>query len=159
MEKRFSIQNCASNYKNLIIFRFKNSYSNHLLTPFLLSESEREFEQKIAEIKSTFASQREKIITEFEKIQSQLQTEVEDQECQLESWKKRWEIRGPRKEDREKMSELESIINEKDSVISRLVDDKKFYQLELANRDRNFNQLCKGASSLSLNNILRESSL
>ena len=32
-------------------------------------------------------------------------------------------------------------------MISRLVDEKRFYQLELANRDQNFNRVFNGGSN------------
>jgi hypothetical protein len=35
---------------------------------------------------------------------------------------------------------LNDCIKDKDCTISRLVDEKRFYQLELANRDQNFNK-------------------
>jgi hypothetical protein len=110
-------------------------------------ELEKMHKDKMVELEKSWGMRRGKMTQEFESIQKELHGKISDQEGQIKSWRERWAARGPRKEDQSKLQELNDCIKDKDCTISRLVDEKRFYQLELANRDQNFNKVFSGGAT------------
>lgn len=94
---------------------------------------------------------KQQMTREFTAIQNELNDRILNQDNNIKKWKEKWSQRGPRSEDKEKMSEMADIIKQKDSTIDALVKDKRFYQEELANRDRNYTKIFAGNGN-GLNN-------
>ena len=88
-----------------------------------------------------WAEIKKQMTQEFNHIKDGLQDRIVDQEANIVKWKEKWSSRGPRPEDKERIRELSEIIAARDETIESLVKDKRFYQEELANRDRNFTKI------------------
>ena len=100
---------------------------------------------------------KQQMTREFTAIQNELNDRILNQDNNIKKWKEKWSQRGPRSEDKEKMSEMADIIKQKDSTIDALVKDKRFYQEELANRDRNYTKIFAGNGN-GLNGVVGSAS-
>ncbi|XP_015686493.1 protein FAM184A-like [Protobothrops mucrosquamatus] len=66
----------------------------------------------------------------------------------------KYQNREPRPEDLQLIAELKDLIAERDQLIKKLIDDKKFYQLELVNRETNFNKVFNASPNVGVINPL-----
>ncbi|XP_058028956.1 protein FAM184A isoform X3 [Ahaetulla prasina] len=77
-----------------------------------------------------------------------------NQQISLEEMEDKYQNREPRPEDLQLIAELKDLIAERDQLIKKLIDDKKFYQLELVNRETNFNKVFNASPNVGVINPL-----
>ncbi|XP_026522044.1 protein FAM184A [Notechis scutatus] len=84
----------------------------------------------------------------------QVSTEHQTKYACLEEMEDKYQNREPRPEDLQLIAELKDLIAERDQLIKKLIDDKKFYQLELVNRETNFNKVFNASPNVGVINPL-----
>ncbi|XP_042318074.1 protein FAM184A isoform X2 [Sceloporus undulatus] len=77
-----------------------------------------------------------------------------NQQISLEEMEEKYQNRESRPEDVQLIAELKDLITERDQLIKKLIDDKKFYQLELVNRETNFNKVFNASPNVGVINPL-----
>ncbi|XP_078504599.1 protein FAM184A isoform X3 [Lissotriton helveticus] len=77
-----------------------------------------------------------------------------NQQIRLEEMEDKYQNRESRPEDLQVIAELKDMIAERDQLIKKLIDDKKFYQLELVNRETNFNKVFNASPNVGVINPL-----
>ncbi|XP_072499260.1 protein FAM184A isoform X2 [Notamacropus eugenii] len=83
----------------------------------------------------------------LKEINSALQMSLEDME-------EKYIKRESRTEDLQMIADLKTLLAERDQVIKKLIDDNKFYQLELVNRETNFNKVFNANPNVGVINPL-----
>ncbi|XP_045428846.1 protein FAM184A isoform X3 [Pipistrellus kuhlii] len=76
----------------------------------------------------------------------------------LEEMEEKYLIRESRPEDLQMITELRAMLTERDHVIKKLIEDNKFYQLELVNRETNFNKMFNSSPTVGVINPLAKGS-
>ncbi|XP_053193403.1 protein FAM184A-like [Scomber japonicus] len=74
--------------------------------------------------------------------------------ARLEGTEEKFRNRESRPEDLQIIAELKDMVSERESLVKKLVDDKKFYQLELVNRETNFNKVFNASPNVGVINPL-----
>ncbi|XP_029398259.1 protein FAM184A isoform X6 [Mus pahari] len=77
-----------------------------------------------------------------------------NQQMRLEDMEEKYLMRESRPEDIQMIAELKSLLTERDQVIKKLIEDNKFYQLELVNRETNFNKIFNTSPTVGVINPL-----
>nr|KAF6362821.1 family with sequence similarity 184 member A [Pipistrellus kuhlii] len=77
----------------------------------------------------------------------------------LEEMEEKYLIRESRPEDLQMITELRAMLTERDHVIKKLIEDNKFYQLELVNRETNFNKMFNSSPTVGVINPLAKVSV
>ncbi|XP_008495558.1 protein FAM184A isoform X2 [Calypte anna] len=77
-----------------------------------------------------------------------------NQQISLEEMEEKYQNRESRPEDLQLISELKDLIAERDQLIKKLIEDKKFYQLELVNRETNYNKIFNASPNVGVINPL-----
>ncbi|XP_035880523.1 protein FAM184A isoform X4 [Phyllostomus discolor] len=72
----------------------------------------------------------------------------------LEEMEEKYLMRESKPEDVQMITELKAMLTERDHVIKKLIDDNKFYQLELVNRETNFNKMFNSSPTVGVINPL-----
>ncbi|KAM4904056.1 protein FAM184A isoform 2-T2 [Sylvia borin] len=75
-----------------------------------------------------------------------------NQQISLEEMEEKYKNRESRPEDLQLISELKDLIAERDQLIKKLIEDKKFYQLELVNRETNYNKMFNASPNVGVIN-------
>ncbi|XP_051853594.1 protein FAM184A isoform X5 [Antechinus flavipes] len=77
-----------------------------------------------------------------------------NQQIRLEDMEEKYIKRESRTEDLQMIADLKTLLAERDQVIKKLIDDNKFYQLELVNRETNFNKMFNANPTVGVINPL-----
>nr|XP_048281230.1 protein FAM184A isoform X3 [Myodes glareolus] len=77
-----------------------------------------------------------------------------NQQMRLEEMEEKYLMRESKPEDIQMIAELKSLLTERDQVIKKLIEDNKFYQLELVNRETNFNKIFNTSPTVGVINPL-----
>ncbi|XP_032877073.1 protein FAM184A isoform X5 [Amblyraja radiata] len=77
-----------------------------------------------------------------------------NQKIRLEEAEEKYNSRESRAEDLQLINELKEMITERDQLMKKLMDDKKYYQLELVNRETNFNKVFNASPTVGVINPL-----
>ncbi|XP_073432026.1 protein FAM184A isoform X3 [Dendrobates tinctorius] len=77
-----------------------------------------------------------------------------NQQIRLSEMEEKYQNRESRPEDMQIISELKDMVAERDQLIKKLIEDKKFYQLELVNRETNFNKVFNASPNVGVINPL-----
>ncbi|EPY78494.1 Temporarily Assigned Gene name family member-like protein, partial [Camelus ferus] len=72
----------------------------------------------------------------------------------LEEMEEKYLMRESKPEDTQLIAELKAMLTERDQVIKKLIEDNKFYQLELVNRETNFNKVFNSSPTVGVINPL-----
>ncbi|XP_059556180.1 protein FAM184A isoform X3 [Myotis daubentonii] len=72
----------------------------------------------------------------------------------LEEMEEKYLMRESKPEDVQMITELKTMLTERDHVIKKLIEDNKFYQLELVNRETNFNKVFNSSPTVGVINPL-----
>nr|XP_012998910.1 protein FAM184A isoform X6 [Cavia porcellus] len=72
----------------------------------------------------------------------------------LEEMEEKYLNRESKPEDIQMIAELKAMLTERDQVIKKLIEDNKFYQLELVNRETNFNKVFNSSPTVGVINPL-----
>ncbi|XP_005858993.1 PREDICTED: protein FAM184A isoform X5 [Myotis brandtii] len=77
-----------------------------------------------------------------------------NQQMRLEEMEEKYLMRESKPEDVQMITELKAMLTERDHVIKKLIEDNKFYQLELVNRETNFNKVFNSSPTVGVINPL-----
>nr|XP_012377649.2 protein FAM184A isoform X6 [Dasypus novemcinctus] len=77
-----------------------------------------------------------------------------NQQMRLEEMEEKYLMRESKPEDVQMITELKAMLTERDQVIKKLIEDNKFFQLELVNRETNFNKLFNSSPNVGVINPL-----
>ncbi|XP_008951173.2 protein FAM184A isoform X6 [Pan paniscus] len=72
----------------------------------------------------------------------------------LEEMEDKYLMRESKPEDIQMITELKAMLTERDQIIKKLIEDNKFYQLELVNRETNFNKVFNSSPTVGVINPL-----
>nr|XP_008005406.2 protein FAM184A isoform X5 [Chlorocebus sabaeus] len=86
----------------------------------------------------------------FKEINAALQVSLEEME-------EKYLMRESKPEDIQMITELKAMLTERDQIIKKLIEDNKFYQLELVNRETNFNKVFNSSPTVGVINPLAKS--
>nr|XP_028579113.1 protein FAM184A isoform X2 [Podarcis muralis] len=98
--------------------------------------------------------ERQSMLADFNKTQELLKEINSALQISLEEMEEKYQNRESRPEDVQLIAELKDLIAERDQLIKKLIDDKKFYQLELVNRETNFNKVFNASPNVGVINPL-----
>ncbi|XP_069742951.1 protein FAM184A isoform X2 [Narcine bancroftii] len=111
-------------------------------------------EKTINEMTAAHIRETQCMLADFNKAQEFLKDKISSLEILLEEAEEQYNSRESRAEDLQLISELKEMITERDELMKKLVDDKKFYQLELVNRETNFNKVFNASPTVGVINPL-----
>ncbi|XP_053314907.1 protein FAM184A isoform X2 [Spea bombifrons] len=114
----------------------------------------KKHEEEMNEITAAHISEKETIGAEFAKIQALLMEKNSALQVSLTEMEEKYQNRESRPEDLQLISELKDMVAERDQLIKKLIEDKKFYQLELVNRETNFNKVFNASPNVGVINPL-----
>nr|XP_054414056.1 protein FAM184A isoform X3 [Pongo abelii] len=77
----------------------------------------------------------------------------------LEEMEEKYLMRESKPEDIQMITELKAMLTERDQIIKKLIEDNKFYQLELVNRETNFNRVFNSSPAVGVINPLAKVSI
>ncbi|XP_074846768.1 protein FAM184A isoform X3 [Carettochelys insculpta] len=98
--------------------------------------------------------EKQSMLADFNKTQELLKEINSALQVSLEEMEEKYQNRESRPEDLQLIAELKDLIAERDQLIKKLIDDKKFYQLELVNRETNFNKVFNASPNVGVINPL-----
>ncbi|XP_038655617.1 protein FAM184A isoform X3 [Scyliorhinus canicula] len=111
-------------------------------------------EKMINEMTAAHLRETQCMLADFTKAQELLKDKISSLEILLEDAEEKYNNRESRQEDLHLITELKEMILERDQLTKKLMDDKKFYQLELVNRETNFNKVFNASPNVGVINPL-----
>ncbi|XP_041044815.1 protein FAM184A isoform X1 [Carcharodon carcharias] len=111
-------------------------------------------EKMINEMTAAHIRETQCMLADFNKAQELLKDKISSLEILVEEAEEKYNSRESRPEDLQLITELKEMITERDQLTKKLMDDKKFYQLELVNRETNFNKVFNAIPNVGVINPL-----
>ncbi|XP_078398307.1 protein FAM184A isoform X2 [Cetorhinus maximus] len=111
-------------------------------------------EKMINEMTAAHIRETQCMLADFNKAQELLKDKISSLEILVEEAEEKYNSRESRPEDLQLITELKEMITERDQLTKKLMDDKKFYQLELVNRETNFNKVFNASPNVGVINPL-----
>ncbi|KAM8904269.1 protein FAM184A-like isoform 1-T1 [Spinachia spinachia] len=94
------------------------------------------------------------LLGDFNKAQEVLKDKITALQILLEGTEEKLRHRESRPEDLHVIAELREMVTEREALVKKLVDDKKFYQLELVNRETGFSKVFNSSANVGVINPL-----
>uniref|UniRef100_A0A8C4EBG0 Family with sequence similarity 184 member Ab n=1 Tax=Dicentrarchus labrax TaxID=13489 RepID=A0A8C4EBG0_DICLA len=117
-------------------------------------ELTKRHERELAEMNALHSRETQNMLSDFNKAQEVLKDKISALQILLEGTEEKFRNRESRHEDLQIIAELKDMVSERESLVKKLVDDKKFYQLELVNRETNFNKVFNASPNVGVINPL-----
>uniref|UniRef100_A0A3Q1IZX3 Protein FAM184A/B N-terminal domain-containing protein n=1 Tax=Anabas testudineus TaxID=64144 RepID=A0A3Q1IZX3_ANATE len=117
-------------------------------------ELTKRHEREFAELSSVHSRDTQNMLSDFNKAQELLKDKISALQILLEGTEEKFRNRESRPEDLQMIAELKDMVSEREALVKKLVDDKKFYQLELVNRETNFNKVFNASPNVGVINPL-----
>ncbi|XP_032441487.1 protein FAM184A isoform X1 [Xiphophorus hellerii] len=111
-------------------------------------------ERELTELSAAHSRETQNMLSDFNKAQELLKDKISALQILLEGTEEKFRNRESRPEDLQVIAELKEMVSERESLVKKLVDDKKFYQLELVNRETNFNKVFNASPNVGVINPL-----
>uniref|UniRef100_A0A1A8IQD9 Family with sequence similarity 184, member A n=2 Tax=Nothobranchius kuhntae TaxID=321403 RepID=A0A1A8IQD9_NOTKU len=111
-------------------------------------------ERELAELSAAHSRETQNMLSDFNKAQEVLKDKISALQILLEGTEEKFRNRESRPEDLQVIAELKDMVAERETLVKKLVDDKKFYQLELVNRETNFNKVFNASPNVGVINPL-----
>uniref|UniRef100_A0A3B5MP29 Protein FAM184A/B N-terminal domain-containing protein n=1 Tax=Xiphophorus couchianus TaxID=32473 RepID=A0A3B5MP29_9TELE len=111
-------------------------------------------ERELTELSAAHSRETQNMLSDFNKAQELLKDKISALQILLEGTEEKFRNRESRPEDLQVIAELKEMVAERESLVKKLVDDKKFYQLELVNRETNFNKVFNASPNVGVINPL-----
>ncbi|XP_019899959.2 protein FAM184A isoform X1 [Esox lucius] len=118
-------------------------------------------ERELGELSAVHHRETQIMLSDFNKAQELLKDKISALQILLEGTEDKFRNRESRQEDLQVISELKSMVTEREALVKKLVvggqlksDDKKFYQLELVNRESSFNKVFNTSPNVGVINPL-----
>ncbi|XP_068612321.1 protein FAM184A [Brachionichthys hirsutus] len=99
------------------------------------------------------------MLADFNKAQEVLRDKISALQILLEGTEEKLRHRESRPEDLHIIADLREMVTEREALVKKLVDDKKFFQLELVNRETGFNKVFNSSANVGVINPLIKVSL
>uniref|UniRef100_A0A3Q3DZ63 Family with sequence similarity 184 member A n=1 Tax=Hippocampus comes TaxID=109280 RepID=A0A3Q3DZ63_HIPCM len=117
-------------------------------------ELQKRHERDVTELNAVHSRETHNMLADFNKAQEVLKDKISALQILLEGTEEKFRNRESRPEDLQMIAELKDMVSERESLVKKLVDDKKFYQLELVNRESNFNKVFNASPNVGVINPL-----
>ncbi|XP_028390865.1 protein FAM184A-like [Dendronephthya gigantea] len=117
----------------------------------LAKAHQKEMDSQVAE----HLRETQNMVNEFNRAQELLKDKVSALQLMLEEAEARFRNRPSRDEDVEVLQSLKTALTERDLELKKMLDEKRYYQLELLNRETNFNKVFKSAPNIGVINPLQ----
>ncbi|KAJ8270726.1 hypothetical protein GJAV_G00118560 [Gymnothorax javanicus] len=114
----------------------------------------KKHEREMAEMSAAHNREAQNMLSDFNKAQELLKDKISALQILLEATEDKFRNRESRPEDLQVIAELKDMVSERETLVKKLVDDKKFYQLELVNRETNFNKVFNASPNVGVINPL-----
>ncbi|XP_077145656.1 protein FAM184A isoform X1 [Ranitomeya variabilis] len=114
----------------------------------------KKHEEDINDLTAANIREKQVLVAEFAKTQAMLMEKNSALQVSLSEMEEKYQSRESRPEDLQIISELKDMVAERDQLIKKLIEDKKFYQLELVNRETNFNKVFNASPNVGVINPL-----
>ncbi|XP_071997785.1 protein FAM184A isoform X2 [Engystomops pustulosus] len=114
----------------------------------------KKHEEDINDLTAVHIREKQVLMAEFAKTQAMLVEKNSALQVSLAEMDEKYQNREPRPEDLQVIAELKDMVAERDQLIKKLIEDKKFYQLELVNRETNFNKVFNASPNVGVINPL-----
>uniref|UniRef100_A0A8C6Q216 Family with sequence similarity 184 member Aa n=1 Tax=Nothobranchius furzeri TaxID=105023 RepID=A0A8C6Q216_NOTFU len=111
-------------------------------------------ERDLEELKIVHHRETQIMLADFNKAQEVLKDKISALQILLEGTEEKLRNRESRPEDLHIIAELREMVTEREALVKKLVDDKKFYQLELVNRETGFNKVFNSSANVGVINPL-----
>ncbi|XP_036449835.1 protein FAM184A [Colossoma macropomum] len=111
-------------------------------------------ERELAELNMSHNRETQIMFSDFNKAQELLKDKISALQILLEGTEEKFRNRESRPEDLQTIAELREMVAERETLVKKLVDDKKFYQLELVNRETSFNKVFNTSPNVGVINPL-----
>lgn len=98
------------------------------------------------------------MVIEFNHAQELLKGKINDVTSERDELEKRYVERGSRPEDLDKIANLKNAVKEREVQLAKMEEEMKYFQLELVNREQNYNALFSSSPNVGLLNPLGSSS-
>ncbi|XP_061846002.1 protein FAM184A [Colius striatus] len=114
----------------------------------------KKHEKELDVLTTDHIREKQSMLADFNKTQELLKEINSALQISLEEMEEKYKNRESRPEDLQLISELKDLIAERDQLIKKLIEDKKFYQLELVNRETNYNKMFNASPNVGVINPL-----
>ncbi|XP_013886764.1 protein FAM184A isoform X1 [Austrofundulus limnaeus] len=114
-------------------------------------------ERELTELSVAHSRETQNMLSDFNKAQEVLKDKISALQILLEGTEEKFRNRESRPEDLQVIAELKDMVAEREALVKKLVDDKKFYQLELVNRETGFNKVFNSSANVGVINPLIKS--
>lgn len=111
-------------------------------------------ERDLGEISAVHHREAQIMLADFNKAQELLKDKISALQILLEGTEEKLRNRESRPEDLHVIAELREMVTEREALVKKLVDDKKFYQLELVNRETGFGKVFNSSANVGVINPL-----
>ncbi|KAM9423161.1 protein FAM184A isoform 3-T3 [Salvelinus alpinus] len=118
-------------------------------------------ERELGELSAVHHRETQIMLSDFNKAQELLKDKISALQILLEGTEDKFRNRESRHEDLRVIAELKDMVTEREALVKKLVvggqlkgDDKKFYQLELVNRETGFNKVFNTSPNVGVINPL-----
>ncbi|XP_066514644.1 protein FAM184A-like, partial [Hoplias malabaricus] len=111
-------------------------------------------EREIGELSASHNRETHIMLSDFNKAQELLKDKISALQILLEGTEDKFRNRESRPEDLQTIAELREMVTERENLVKKLVDDKKFYQLELVNRETSFSKVFNTSPNVGVINPL-----
>ncbi|XP_062379570.1 protein FAM184A [Sardina pilchardus] len=111
-------------------------------------------ERDVGEMSVSHNREKHIMLSDFNKAQEVLKDKISALQILLEGTEDKFRNRESRPEDLQVIAELRQMVAEREALVKKLVDDKKFYQLELVNRETGFNKVFNASPNVGVINPL-----
>jgi len=99
------------------------------------------YESEINEIEAANLRSKQEVVNEFNRATTMLKDKINGLNLQIEELEDQYERRDSRDEDIEMIGQLQLAVEQKEHQIQQIMVDKKYYQMELVNRETNYNKV------------------
>ncbi|XP_069707868.1 protein FAM184A [Phaenicophaeus curvirostris] len=114
----------------------------------------KKHEKELDVLTADHIREKQSMLADFNKTQELLKEINSALQISLEEMEEKYKNRESRPEDLQLISELKDLIAERDQLIKKLIEDKKFYQLELVSRETNYNKVFNASPNVGVINPL-----
>ncbi|XP_055981108.1 protein FAM184A isoform X1 [Sorex fumeus] len=114
----------------------------------------KRLEKELDELTADHLRQKNLMRADFNKTNELLKEINAALQVSLEEMEEKYLMRESKPEDVQMITELKVMLTERDQVIKKLIEDNKFYQLELVNRETNFNKVFNSSPTVGVINPL-----
>ncbi|XP_046850280.1 protein FAM184A-like [Xenia sp. Carnegie-2017] len=126
------------------IFNVRRETNNHIrkTEEKLAKAHQKEMDLQVAD----HLRETQNLVYEFNRAQEHLKEKCSALQLMLEEAEAKFRGRPPRDEDMEVIQSLKTALTLRDQELRKMLDEKRYYQLELLNRETNFNKVFGNSS-------------